>query len=100
MGRLGDKVSILLLPLVPVSSDPNFFQFVCPYMGTCKAGTKAVAVCSGFRIFAGKEIENGKKIGSVRLGDEEDASPQGKLRHFGGLPFGVARRGHQDKANP
>ena len=50
-----------------------------------KARTKAVAVCSGFCIFAGKEIENGKKISSVRLGDETVASGQGEFCRLGGL---------------
>jgi hypothetical protein len=46
-----------------------------------KAGTKDVAVCIGFRNFAETSSQNGKKVSTIRLGDEKDASSQGKLRH-------------------
>jgi hypothetical protein len=42
------------------------------------------------RIFVPKLINNGKKISSVRLGDEATAPQQGQLRYFGRLLVGVA----------
>jgi predicted transposase/invertase (TIGR01784 family) len=37
------------------------------------------------RIFVPKFVRNGKKVGSVRLGDEADAPPQSQFRHFEGF---------------
>ena len=52
------------------------------------------------RIFVPKIVRNGKKISPVRLGDEKDASAQGKLRYPRRLPVGVVGRGGENQANP